>query len=98
MRIMISHATALPVHVLMWSAVMRTLWIFMAGSGLSRKMGTKNEAPPGWMVPRAARSGLGLLRGRLAARALAEVVVVGHGAIHHHVLLPLHRALRELLL
>src|SRR5258708_17703847 len=80
----ISQAVAFPVQVLMWSAVSRKLWTFMAQKRNTSRDGAR-------MVPETLKRESGLLRGRL----LAEVVVIGHRPAHDGVLFPLYRALGE---
>src|SRR5258708_32642802 len=78
----ISQAVAFPVQVLMWSAVSRKLWTFMAQKRNTIRDGAR-------MVPETLKRESGLLRGRL----LAEVVVIGHRPAHARVLFPRYRAL-----
>src|ERR1700674_77422 len=91
---------ALPTHVLMWSAVSRKLWTFIAecAAPCKTRQIQKDEAPSGSkarMVPGSLTLGSGLLPG---FGVLAELVVVGHAPVDDDVLFPLHRALGELLL
>src|SRR5690242_18717748 len=93
----ISQANSFPDQVLIESMVRRnrSVVIEWRPSVFSLcKTNSHPAAPDGWVVTDEAS---GLLRGGLGGR-LAEVVVVGHLAVDHVVLLPLHRALRELLL
>src|SRR5258708_10087755 len=80
----ISQAVAFPVQVLMWSAVSRKLWTFMAQKRNTIRDGAR-------MVPETLKRESGLLRGRL----LSEVVVIGHRPAHDGVLFPLYRALGQ---
>src|SRR5438874_43682 len=97
MRIITSQAIALPTQVLTWSANSRNLCVVIGAMVPGNCPSTKNEHHPVHrMVPSRGFSGSGLLRGR--TRLGAEVVRVGHAAVHHDVLLPLDRALGEFLL
>src|SRR3954471_4971188 len=92
MRIMSSQAQVLPAQVLISSITSSS---FCINQRRSYRCAPQIKTPSGFAdgVGRSSQR-LGLFRSRL----LAEVVVVGHAAVHHHVLLPFHRALGKLLL
>src|SRR6185369_11204975 len=96
-RTIISHAVALPTQVLMPSMVCRKLWTLMGGA-IVRREGSIIQStirvarPKGALLFRAYSSAASDLLGRAVG---APIMVIGHLAAHHRVLLPLRRALGE---
>src|SRR5438874_8152533 len=92
----ISHAVALPTQVLMPSIVCRKLWTLMgcdrSARGIDSTKHHPGRAPDGALLFRAFSSAASDLLGRAVG---APIMVIGHLAAHHRVLLPLRRPLGE---
>src|SRR4051794_16292871 len=97
-RTIISQAVALPTQVEMPSIVCRRPWTLM-GCGRSERRREKQDRyntrhRPDY-VPDDALPAFISASELLGRRVGSEIVVVGHAAAHHRVLLPLRRALCE---